>query len=258
MRFLGRTFGILLILFVTPVAFWAFNLDRVTMTPQTYKTALKSQHFYDNLLPALVDGAASNTSSDKTIRAASQALIDNMSPDDWTLLSEKLLPATWLQQELTGNIDRFFDWLNGSGTTHDIYFNLSTLKARLTSADARSAAQIIIPKLPSCTAAQEQQLSANTPIDDTSKPPLCNPESADNRKIAVDDLTAIFNLLGQQLPDAWKLSDQIRKFTAGTPHQGLNEFDLTRFRASLWLANQFVILLFLIPVALFALIIIVT
>ena len=99
-----------------------------------------------------------------TIRAASQALIENMSPDDWTLLSEKLLPATWLQQELTGNIDRFFEWLNGSGTTPDISFNLSTLKARLTSADARSAAQIIIPKLPSCTASQEQQLSANTPI----------------------------------------------------------------------------------------------
>src|SRR6266851_9349727 len=165
MRFVGRAFGILLIVlivFVTPVAFWAFNLDRVTMNPQTYKTALKSQHLYDNLLPALVDGAASNTSGDKTIRAASQALIENMSPDDWTLLSEKLLPATWLQQELTGNIDRFFEWLNGSGTTPDIYFNLTTLKARLTSADARSAAQIIIPKLPSCTAAQEQQLSANT------------------------------------------------------------------------------------------------
>src|SRR5260370_17492343 len=97
MRFLGRAFGILLILlilFVTPVAFWAFNLDRVTMTPQTYKTALKSQHFYDNLLPALVDGAASNTSGDKTIRAASQALIDNMSPDDCTLLSDTLLPPT--------------------------------------------------------------------------------------------------------------------------------------------------------------------
>src|SRR5258708_22307073 len=152
MRLLGRAIGILLILlilFVTPVAFWAFNLDRVTMNPQTYKTALKSQHFYDNLLPALVDGAASNTSSDKTIRAASQALIDNMSPQDLTLLSAKLLPATWLQQELTGNIDRFFDWLNGSGTTPDISFNLTTLKARLTCADARSAAQIIIPKLTS-------------------------------------------------------------------------------------------------------------
>ena len=67
MRFLGRAFGlllILLILFVTPVAFWALNLDRVTMNPQTYKTALKSQHFYDNLLPALVDGAASNATSE--------------------------------------------------------------------------------------------------------------------------------------------------------------------------------------------------
>src|SRR5436309_7280898 len=151
MRFLGRAFGILLIVlivFVTPVAFWAFNLDRVAMNPQTYKTALKSQHFYDNLLPALVDGAASNDTADKSIRTASQALIENMLPDDWTLLSEKLLPSNLLQQELTGNIDRFFEWLGGSGTTPDISFNLSTLKAKLTSADARSAAQIIIPKLP--------------------------------------------------------------------------------------------------------------
>lgn len=261
MRFFGRAFGILLILmilFVTPVAFWAFNLDRVTMNPQTYKTALKSQHFYDNLLPALVDGAASNNSADNTIRAASQALIANMSPDDWTLLSEKLLPATWLQQELTGNIDRFFDWLNGSGTTPDISFNLTTLKTRLNSTDAASAAQIIIPKLQACTASQEQALSANVPISDVSTMPLCNPESAANRKTAVDDLTQIFKLLGQKLPDYWKLGDQIRTFTAGTPHQGLNEYDLIRFRASLWLGNQFVILLFLIPVALFALIIIVT
>src|SRR5258706_15034081 len=97
---LSRLFGlaiIVLILIITPTAFWVFNIDRVAMNPQTYKTALRSQNFYGTLLPALVDATASAEESTPQIRSAAAALVTNFSAPDWGLLSDRLLPADWLQ-----------------------------------------------------------------------------------------------------------------------------------------------------------------
>src|SRR5258708_5549482 len=146
MSCLGRLFGlvlILLILIITPLAFWAFNVDRVALNPQTYKTALRSQNFYNTLLPALVDATAANDEGDPQIRSAAAALVKNMSPDDWALLSDKLLPSDWLQTQIVANIDQFFAWINGSHSFPDVRFDLSLLKEKLTSSDAAAVAAVI-------------------------------------------------------------------------------------------------------------------
>ena len=118
MRCFGRMVSLplfLLILIVTPVAFWAFNLQRVVLSPQTYKTAMQTQNLYNDLLPALVDSLAASDETDPQLRAGLRSLLDNMTVDDWTAVS-KLLPPTWLRGQLEGNIDRLFDWIGGTRT----------------------------------------------------------------------------------------------------------------------------------------------
>src|SRR5689334_18358227 len=109
MRWLGRALALILtvlILIVTPLAFWIFNVQRVAFDPQTYKNTLRSQHVYQDLLPALIDAmAAHDPSLDPANRAALQALVNGMSLEEWDALSEKLLPPSWLQGQIEGNIN---------------------------------------------------------------------------------------------------------------------------------------------------------
>ncbi|MEP7287613.1 MAG: hypothetical protein ABI947_17810 [Chloroflexota bacterium] len=272
MRFVGRLFGLMLIfviLVVTPCAFWAFNIDRVAMNPQTYKTAMNTQNFYGSLVPALVDGAASDSQTDPQIRAAARSLVENISLDEWATLSDRLLPPSWLQDQVNGNIDRLFAWINGERSLPDIHFDLKLLKTRLSSSDTHAAVNIIVPKLPNCTADQERLITAGTFTEgDKAAPLLCNPESDTNRKLIEDNLTTHLITLGEAMPDTWRLIDQLQPQArtaasavptdSRTPRTRLTEFELARFRGFLWLDSRLIVLLFLVPLGLFALIIMVT
>lgn len=258
----GRLLGLLLIaliLVMTPGAFWVFNLERLALNPQTYRTALQTQNVYNDLLPALVDGAASDSNLDPNRREALRGLLNNMSVEDWDTLVDKLLPPAWLQQQVEGNIERFFAWLDGGRATPGISFDLQALKTKLSGQSAQEAVSVIVPKLPECTPDQRAALQQAAQSQDVGSAfPLCNPQASDLRQAESAALLSTLNAVGQQLPARWDLSEQIRKADVGSGGQRLTEFDLNRFRAVIWFQSRVSLALFLIPLALLFLIVIVT
>jgi hypothetical protein len=262
MGLVGRLLGMLLIvliLLMTPCAFWVFNLERVALDPQTYRTALQTQNVYNDLLPALVDGAASDSNLDSDHREALRALLNNMSVEDWATLADKLLPPSWLQQQVEGNIERFFTWLDGARATPGISFDLQALKTKLSGQSAQEAVAVIVPKLPECTPDQVavlQQVAQGQAVGNAF--PLCSPQAADLRQTESAALLSTLNAVGRQLPSRWDLNEQIRKADVSPGTQHLTEFDLNRFRAVIWFQSRASLVLFLIPLALLFLIVIVT
>jgi hypothetical protein len=259
MRYIGRTLALCLaviIVLVTPCAFWMFNLQRVALDAQTYTSALQKQNVYQDFLPALVDIAATNEDSTPAERATFRALLTNMSMVEWAALSEKLLPPSWLQEQIEGNINRFFAWIDGSRPIPDITFDLTILKTAL-SENARSATDDIFPKLPACTAEQESTLTGITPANAPGRVPLCNSQDSNLDKVVTDHLTATFNALGTSLPDRWDLAEQIRKADIGSSDSRFTEFDMVRVRSAIWVQSRLTLLLFLIPLALLSIIVIV-
>jgi hypothetical protein len=267
---LRRLFGlliILLILMVTPCAFWAFNIDRVAMNAQTYKTALRSQNFYRTLLPMLVDSAAAmgSDSQNTQVHEAAQALTQNITSDEWALLSEKLLPPSWLQEQIDSNIDRLFSWLQGTTTNLDVHFDLSELKTKLTSTETAQVAEFIVPKLQPCSATDEAALAKGAATAEGELPILCKPGTDTLQKQVVTNLTNIFLVIGNQIPNEWRLIEHLKSssgpsitYTDEEGNQVKRKFtdaDLNRFRALAWLDSRLIVLLFLIPIALFAFVI---
>src|SRR3954466_11432482 len=118
MRCFGRLVAfplVLLILVITPCAFWTFNIGVVAMNPETYKTALHNENFYTGLVPALVDAVSiddPDNQADPQVKAASKALIGSMTPLEWALVTDNLLPPNWLQEQIDRDIDNFFAWVN--------------------------------------------------------------------------------------------------------------------------------------------------
>jgi hypothetical protein len=258
MRCFGRTLALLLvvvIVLITPCAFWMFNLQRVALDAQTYTSALQKQNVYQDFLPALVDIAATNEDSTPAERLTFRALLNNTSMAEWVSLSDKLLPPSWLQEQIEGNINRFFAWIDGSRPIPDINFDLATLKVALRE-NAQSAAADIFPKLPNCNADQEKELT-NLSAQAAGRIPICNSQDSNLDKVVTDHLTNTFIALGTSLPDRWDLAEQIHKGETGSNDARFTEFDLVRVRSGIWVQSRLTILLFLIPLALLSLIVIV-
>ncbi len=257
MHWLGRALALILtvlILIITPAAFWIFNFQRVALNPQTYKDALRSQNVYEDLLPALIDALATDGNLDSANREALKGLVNNMSPEEWGILSERLLPPSWLQTQVEGNINRIFSWLDAARPTPGINFDLTELKTRLSdNSTARQAVTVVVPRLPACTATQNSQIDQAVSAGSFDKFPLCNPGSSDRRQVMVETLTNVLNALGKQLPDHWDLNEQLRQAARG---QRVND-DLGQLRALIWLQSRLTVLLFLVPLALLCMIVIV-
>ncbi|MCC7447435.1 MAG: hypothetical protein IT324_08475 [Anaerolineae bacterium] len=258
-RWLGRSIGILLallILLATPCAFWTFNLERVALNSQTYTDALRAQHFYDGLVPALVDGAAADTNVDPAVKAYLNALLNNLTVEDWAQISALLLPPSWVQTQMESNITRFFDWLNGTSVTPGVQFDLKPVKRNFTADKVDSVVQIVMAKLPTCTADEENKLKA-VAGETAAGVILCNPAANDVREKVVNALGSSLVNLGDKLPEQWDLVEQLRK-AEPNPRGRFTEFDLAQFRAFVQLQSRLSVLLFLIPLALLSIIVIVT
>jgi hypothetical protein len=260
MRYIGRTLALCLvaiIVLVTPCAFWMFNLQRVALDAQTYTSALQKQNVYQDFLPALVDIAASSEDSTPAERVTFNTLLNNMTMAEWVALSEMLLPPSWLQEQIEGNINRFFAWIDGARPVPEVNFNLIPLKAALTQ-NARSAAEAIVPKLPDCSSNQESSLASTTSAGAAAKVPICNPQDSNLDKVVSEHLTNTFMALGTSLPDHWDLGEQLRRAETGSSGARFTEFDMVRIRSAIWVQSRLTVLLFLIPLALLSLIVIVT
>jgi hypothetical protein len=265
MHLAGRIIALVLaalILLVTPLAFWTFNLNRVAMDSQTYKTTLDSQNYYANLLPVLITSAA-QTSDDPEIHITASALSRNLSSEDRLAIADKLLPAHWLKSEVEGNIDRLFMWLNGQRLIPDINIDLTELRFALTNtADARAVAAIIVPGAPPCKADQTRAILASLKngdpgrwtTEDFNQYPVCNPANTELHQRSINVIAAALVKIGQALPDRWDLGQELSK---AKPNQ-INPEALTQFRALVWLISRLVILLFLIPIGLFSAITMIT
>jgi hypothetical protein len=88
--------------------------------------------------------------------------------------------------------------------------------------------------------------------------PACNPQNDNLRRYSSDVVSNALVEIAKTLPSNWNLLQQLRQAeTQGGPAD-IGTLELARFRAGIWLVSRLTALLLLIPVALLALIVVVT
>jgi hypothetical protein len=202
-------------------------------------------------------------SDDPEIRITASALLRNLSPEGKLAVADALLPARWLKSEVEGNLDRLFMWLGGQRSISDINFDLTELRFALADeANARTAAAIIVPSAPPCKVDQTLAILASLKngdfgqwtTGDFNRYPVCYPSNTQLCQRSINVVAAALVRIGQTLPDRWDMGQELSK----APPDQIGPTDLIHFRALVWLFNRLVILLFLIPIGLFAVIILIT
>ncbi|MBI1856049.1 MAG: hypothetical protein HYR93_09350 [Chloroflexi bacterium] len=142
-------------------ALMVFNVELRAFNPATYQSALVKENFYQ-LFPALLGNVLS-----KNLDNNAPAFAKQMSPEDWKVLIENLLPPEQLQVMTEDAINQFFAYLNGE--TQTPYISFVPLKQSLSSPNGLNAALSIIKSQPDCTV---EQLAA---MIFTFGQELCNP-----------------------------------------------------------------------------------
>lgn len=256
---LVAVFVALLILTVLPLALWVFNLRRLALDPQTYITALNSEHFYDNLVPDILLSAP-NTSDPNTMIIKS--VLNSATPQEIVEVSNRLLPPNWLKKQIEDNINRFFDWLPDSNSPiPKIGFDLAELKKQLADpVNEQKIVEIVLPKLPACKPAEETIIQVYAAGDTKGTFPLCKPSSAllqASNTVLVSGLKSI----GKNLPNNWTL-DQIMQDSSfslptRTPGGDRPIFNFSQLRSGITLLSRLAILPVMLSIMLFSLIVIV-
>lgn len=265
LRLIGRVIAIGLVLMIIPItviAFWLFNLDRVLLDPNTYKNGLHNNPTYTDLMTAVLDGFAANGSTPRN----AGILLNTLPQPIWDQIAESVFPATYAQKQIDGVIDQFANWIDGSVSEPNPRLNLAGLKANLSGSPAITALNNIITQgdLPPCTAVQSASFRTFGDTDGFDKFPICNPGAPvqgqpDLRPLLQSQLATGLALIAAQVPEQWTLAEELNKVSVG-PHAAgqLDPFVLEQVRAGIWLQSRLMVTLFLIPIALLCLIVIVT
>ncbi|MHB8625826.1 MAG: hypothetical protein ACYDEO_06435 [Aggregatilineales bacterium] len=259
-RLLGRVVAVLLVLLIIPTtvfAFWLFNLDRVLLDPNTYKSGLHNDPTYANLMTAVLSGFAANNSTPRN----AGLLLNSLPPPAWDQISQQVFPPGYAQKQIDGVIDQLNNWISGSSPQPNVKFSLAELKANLSGPPAVAALKVIPANLPRCTADQIKRLQAFGDTDGFDKLPICDPGQADLRTMLETQLAAGLALIDKQLPDQWTLAEELNTIDVHPGIRGpghMDPFVLEQARAGIWLQSRLMVTLFLIPIALLCLIVIVT
>ncbi|MHB8752796.1 MAG: hypothetical protein ACYDBJ_26825, partial [Aggregatilineales bacterium] len=141
-RLLGRVVAVLLVLLIIPTtvfAFWLFNLDRVLLDPNTYKSGLHNDPTYANLMTAVLSGFAANNSTPRN----AGLLLNSLPPPAWDQISQQVFPPGYAQKQIDGVIDQLNNWISGSSPQPNVKFSLAELKANLSGPPAVAALKVI-------------------------------------------------------------------------------------------------------------------
>ncbi len=220
------------------------------LSADTYKNAFLRQDAYAVFIPALFPALASQLPAlnDNTSEAALGFLdvVETLDERAWADIAVEATPPEWLRRELERNLDSFFAWLNGETPTLELAIDTAFLREQLSGESGQRMIDRIIRSWPPCT---EEQIDVLRQIDTqaaNSAIPHCHPPD-EYLATSTAVLSAQLQSIAQQIPDVIPDPEQIN-----SPQARLRLEELKR---TVRLARALVIELWLLPVALLALIV---
>ena len=218
LRTIGKFISVvLLLIFITllPATIWIYNAQAVFFSPDTYTDLLQSEYLYTDVLPELITETIENTPDEEKepgpgfepVEPGSSAwyvsqTIDNLDVDTRKEAVQRLLPSDWLQEQITFNVQRAFDWVESDQLVPDFEIDLEAFKLTLVGQNSVSVVDMALSSWPACTPEQEDILEAQLVNDfSTSETfPACVPENSATEDTLRTTLISSFVDSGDQLP----------------------------------------------------------
>jgi hypothetical protein len=172
MKFIGtcsRIFAIGLTIAFVISAFTAlilYNAQRHYLNPDTYKTILDEQGFYDRLPAIMAEQIAYSMTYNPCLENPEQCENDdrgdeesggpppylkNLGTEDWEQLLSFILTPDWTKSQTESALDQLFAFLNSNEEQLTITISLEDLKANLTGQKGMEFIRILINAQPPCT-----------------------------------------------------------------------------------------------------------
>lgn len=266
MRIIGRITALLLALLAIPMLTMAscnLAIERTLLAEETYRGLLDDDAIFEDflsvVLPALMEVAEENQASlppppdhfnpenaDNLIQL--QDITSALNPEARREVVSILVPSEWLQartQQVFGIITGI---MSENFTVLEETIDFDEIRRRWTGTEAADAAQIIVEQAMPCTRTQLDQLRSLL-SDGEGTLPICNPNDAElseqSQQLIQDWLGVVASQLPEEAPTVAEFFD-------------IKTDDIRALSLLIELDRQGLILLFLAPAALLALIVIFT
>lgn len=257
MRLIGKIFsGILAILTVPLFTMAACNLalEATIFNRNTYDNFLEDDAIFEGMLTVALPLVLTASSTeihfegrDETpVRLPDIVRALEAKPDVWEEVTNLLVPPEWLQDTITQLVDVLFDVIAEDSDAIEQEVDLSEVRNRFNSVEAREAATLIINEAPSCTA-EERILVRRVIAEFAGTLPICNPESEIVRNQSIELVEQWFGFVAQDLDNDVVTVSQLLD---------VDRDDARSLYLFVQLDRQGLILMYLCPMALLALIII--
>lgn len=204
-RFISRTialFFVLLFIVVASASACTAAFRETLVNVETYKQILVEQDVYEDVLPyvipALLRDSESRFQLEETFSIDLNDIDSFMSVADWRNVSEKLIPATWLQTQSESVLDTVNRISDGDFDQPENLVDATEIIERLQGQAAEEAADIIINSAPDCTVQQTVQLRQFDGQEGETFP-ICNPRTTILNNKASNIISAWFNQIGTML-----------------------------------------------------------
>lgn len=259
MHILGRIAGVILILVAIPLFILAacnIAVDTTVRAPETYADVLANDAVFEDLLPVALPAiiqAANNEgvdASDLEIDAPIK-LIDvtaALSDEKWREVTNLLVSPAWLQERTTQLVNAMLSIVNGNLDVINEPFDLSDLRQRLAGDEAQQAAELVLNSAPECTQTQSDKIRTFI-VTESGQLPICNPADAELSQDSLNVVTQWFAETAQSLQSDIPTIGEFMSMNRDNARGIYLTFELLR---------QGLLLLYLCPMAILALVVMMT
>lgn len=264
MQVMSRAIGLLVVfsaVIMIPVAIWIYAALGVALNPDTYKDGLANQNVYPDIVPVALPALAREINQQaaengEQIPLTFSQIIQGLRPDDWQAIANELVPPDWLRIQIESAIDAIFTWINSDNTEFLGSVNVSEIRDRLSGDEGQRVVNRIIEVSPQCSTAQVAVLVAISNERSSAQPPLCKPPG---QYIAVTS-SLLSETLARTVQGLDEDNVQIIDLLAGETPDAREEFINSAQAARLIVQStqQVILLFFLCPAALLAILVILT
>jgi uncharacterized membrane protein len=261
MRCLGRiiAFVILLVLVAfLPFAVWLVAFWEIDTNPATFQKTYNDR-IAERFAPIILPSFAESLKNKQTANEYSLfiAVVDNTDSTRWEEISQEVIKPEWLKDEAETNILRFLKYLNGDTEDFTLVVNVQLVRNELTRGGAERLTDALMREVntwEACQAEQEGQFSRFMAGEATIMP-VCRPSDNQMILLRTNLLTAIQQMTAQ-LPEDGIYDIRTEAIAQGEITEEEYRVSVRELRRNFILFDRMIFAIFLIPLALFGLIVV--
>ena len=190
-------------LFVVAAALFltAFIARRQLLRPAPYKEALRQVNAYERA-PQILSGILADTLNDSQERDSAAGLFLNLSPSDYEIMLNQLLPEQWLERQVEAIIDQSFAGMEGGNPGSPITISLLAIKDNLRGQAGSQALLAVIETRPTCAPGDLRTLTCGIDVQSGIS---CQPPAA-QLQLCATALNAVLVGTTSLIPDTVEFS----------------------------------------------------